>query len=69
MAVASRGLLIVQMTVKLLSFAHDNVLQATYSLIADDDKETFHLKIGQKLWRKLDDDSLRTTVAVCRPID
>ena len=46
---AARGLLVFMESSQTFVFAHDGIQQATYSLIADDNKESFHLKIGQKL--------------------
>jgi predicted ATPase len=37
------------------NFASDSIHQATYDLIPMDDRGAYHLKIGQKLWKFLDD--------------
>jgi predicted ATPase len=55
---AARGLLKADSNGQTFAFAHDGIQQAIYSLIGDRNKPLFHLRIGQKLWRKLEEEDL-----------
>jgi predicted ATPase len=61
---AAKGLLAFDNSSGAFVFAHDGIQQATYSLIPADDKVSFHLMIGRKLWRMLDDNELETYLFV-----
>ena len=60
----SRGLLVRDESTGAFVFSHDGIQQAAYNLIAEDSKSSFHLKIGQKLTRKLDDKALESHLFV-----
>ena len=40
------------------AFSHDGIQTAAYNLIPEEGKELFHVEIGRRLWRKLDEKSL-----------
>lgn len=41
-----------------LFFAHDTVQEAVYNLMSEAERERFHVEVGRRLWRKLDQDEL-----------
>ena len=43
-------------------FIHEEMQKIVYSLIADGDRELFHLEIGRRLWRKLSPTELETHI-------
>ena len=49
---------------KLYAFAHENVQQIVYHLIPENDREMFHLEIGRRLWRRLEQKELDRNVFV-----
>jgi predicted ATPase len=61
---SAKGLLTFDISDGAFAFAHDGIQQVTYSLIPADDKVSFHLMIGRKLWRRLDDRELEAYLFV-----
>ena len=40
------------------AFSHDGVQEAAYRMIPEDERELFHVEVGRRLWRELDNDNL-----------
>lgn len=40
------------------AFEHDGVQAAAYALIPEPDRERFHLEVGRRMWRKMDEDTV-----------
>lgn len=49
----TKGLILVDRHAAGYRFTHDKVQQAAYSLIPEEDRDTFHLTIGRQLWKNL----------------
>lgn len=60
----ARGLLARDESTGTIVFSHEGIQQASYNLIAEVSKRSFHLKIGRKLTRKLDDKALESHLFV-----
>jgi predicted ATPase len=60
----ARGLLARDESTGTFVFSHEGIQQASYNLIAEVSKRSFHLKIGRKLTRKLHDKALESHLFV-----
>ena len=47
---------------KLYRFVHDRIQEAAYSLLAEEERNDFHLKLGRRLWKRAKKTDLKTKV-------
>jgi predicted ATPase len=54
----AKGALVYDSTRGDYMFEHDGIESAAYAMIPDADRELFHLEIGRRMWRRLDEGNL-----------